>query len=232
MPPFMAQGLCSGIRDAANLGGKITAVLRGGAPEALLDSYAQERKPHLRQLVETTKELGLLIGELDPAKAAARDARLSLEMESGSSETVRQKLVPNLTAGMIAMDAAGHPQAPAGLLSPQPLVRGDSDTPVLLDQLVGARFLLLTFGTGPLQWVEPETMAVWHRLGGVTLALSDAGTDPAADAVVETGTLIRDWMTEFGCRALLVRPDKYAYGGADNAASLNAHMLDIGRSML
>jgi 2-polyprenyl-6-methoxyphenol hydroxylase-like FAD-dependent oxidoreductase len=38
MPPFMGQGMCSGIRDAANLAWKFAAVA-AGAPLALLDTY-------------------------------------------------------------------------------------------------------------------------------------------------------------------------------------------------
>ena len=56
MPPFMAQGLCSGIRDAGNLGWKLIAVLQGRAAEPLLETYEIERKPHIRELVETTKQ--------------------------------------------------------------------------------------------------------------------------------------------------------------------------------
>ena len=42
----------------------------------LLDSYEIERKPHVRAVVAAAKEFGTIIGELDPAAAAARDARL------------------------------------------------------------------------------------------------------------------------------------------------------------
>ncbi|MET0132506.1 MAG: FAD-dependent monooxygenase [Kibdelosporangium sp.] len=43
-PPTGGQGMNTGVQDAYNLGWKLGAVLRG-APEALLDSYEQERLP-------------------------------------------------------------------------------------------------------------------------------------------------------------------------------------------
>ncbi|MEU8028948.1 FAD-dependent monooxygenase [Streptomyces sp. NPDC049099] len=43
--PFGGQGLNLGIGDAMNLGWKLAAVIRGTAPESLLDSYTAERHP-------------------------------------------------------------------------------------------------------------------------------------------------------------------------------------------
>ena len=67
MPPFMGQGMCSGIRDAANLAWKLDLVLRGDAADALLDSYQDERAPHVRQIVETSVAMGRIVCEQDPA---------------------------------------------------------------------------------------------------------------------------------------------------------------------
>jgi 3-(3-hydroxy-phenyl)propionate hydroxylase len=42
-PPFLGQGLCAGIRDAANLAWKLVHVVRGEAHSDLLDTYQSER---------------------------------------------------------------------------------------------------------------------------------------------------------------------------------------------
>jgi FAD binding domain len=42
--PFGGQGLTPGLVDAANLGWKLAAVVRGEAPESLLDTYTAERR--------------------------------------------------------------------------------------------------------------------------------------------------------------------------------------------
>ncbi len=44
-PPYGGFGLNTGLEDAANLGWKLAARLRGWGGQALLDSYGQERRP-------------------------------------------------------------------------------------------------------------------------------------------------------------------------------------------
>jgi len=52
--PAGGQGMNTGIGDAINLAWKLAAVLRGGAPDRLLDSYEAERIGFARRLVATT----------------------------------------------------------------------------------------------------------------------------------------------------------------------------------
>jgi 2-polyprenyl-6-methoxyphenol hydroxylase-like FAD-dependent oxidoreductase len=52
--PAGGQGMNTGIGDAINLAWKLHAVLKGGAPDALLDSYEPERIAFARRLVKTT----------------------------------------------------------------------------------------------------------------------------------------------------------------------------------
>jgi 2-polyprenyl-6-methoxyphenol hydroxylase-like FAD-dependent oxidoreductase len=53
--PVSAQGMNTGIQDAVNLGWKLAAVVREGAPERLIDTYAAERMPVSQRLLEHTE---------------------------------------------------------------------------------------------------------------------------------------------------------------------------------
>jgi 3-(3-hydroxy-phenyl)propionate hydroxylase len=67
MPPFMGQGMCSGIRDVANLAWKLALVRDGHAASALLDSYEHERRPHVERTVELSVAAGRLLHEIADA---------------------------------------------------------------------------------------------------------------------------------------------------------------------
>jgi 2-polyprenyl-6-methoxyphenol hydroxylase-like FAD-dependent oxidoreductase len=59
--PVGGQGLNLGIQDALNLGWKLAAVLRGDAPDSLLDSYHDERHAIGATVLELTKAQTALI---------------------------------------------------------------------------------------------------------------------------------------------------------------------------
>ncbi len=55
--PAGGQGMNTGIGDAINLAWKLKAVIAGEAPDALLDSYEEERIAFARRLVSTTDKV-------------------------------------------------------------------------------------------------------------------------------------------------------------------------------
>ncbi len=63
-PPFAGQGLNSGMRDALNLAWKMSFVVRGLATEGILDTYTQERVPHVRSTIAHAVDMGRLIDQL------------------------------------------------------------------------------------------------------------------------------------------------------------------------
>ncbi len=76
MPPFLAQGLCAGLRDGLALSWRLAAILGQGASEDLLDSYGPERREHVVEIIRQAVEVGRLICMIDPDEVAERDARM------------------------------------------------------------------------------------------------------------------------------------------------------------
>jgi 3-(3-hydroxy-phenyl)propionate hydroxylase len=234
-PPFMAQGLCSGIRDVANLSWKLVGVLNGRLPETILSSYETERKPHIRELVSVTKALGGVIGELDVEAARKRDLDLGEALRDGKTVTVRQQLIPDLTAGLLAEDRKGRPVQGSGGLFPQPKVRLADGRTLLLDDLVGDRFLLVLRERETCAWVAGTALDALTRIGAVAFALvSDEPMGHAAGEVLEFVDVVgvlADWMGAKDCRAALVRPDKYVFGVADSRESLSLLCAELERKV-
>ncbi|HLK92307.1 MAG TPA: FAD-dependent monooxygenase [Polyangia bacterium] len=74
--PLGGQGLNLGLGDAMNLGWKLAATIRGGAPEGLLDSYTTERHPVGARVLEWTRaQVALMRPDRQSAalRAVARD---------------------------------------------------------------------------------------------------------------------------------------------------------------
>jgi 3-(3-hydroxy-phenyl)propionate hydroxylase len=235
MPPFMAQGLCSGIRDAGNLGWKLAAVLRDGRRSSLLDTYEAERKPHIRELVATTKAMGEIIGELDWDAARRRDQTLGRELDLGRAETLRQKFIPDLIHGLIALDSDGLPSRGAGSLFVQPFVIASDRTLRRLDDVLGEHFAIVTSADAPQGWLDAASAKTWSALSGGRVIVQTLGRDTQSRAgilkVREDGTLFKDWIAKFGNGAAVVRPDKYVYGIANNSGQLRAMISSISQAM-
>ena len=211
-PPFMAQGMAQGLRDALNLAWKLELVVRSGAPEHLLDTYEQERKPHVTTTTRTAMALGREICECDVDLAAQRDARL-LAQQGGAVRTVlRQDLIPGLTSGLID---AGSPAA--GAILPQPMVQTDGFAGRLDD--VTGRTVRAVAVDPPSPGERAALVAALAPLGGVLVELGRAGArGPGVVEAVEGEGVVRSWLDTVGRRIAIARPDHYVYGTATSAA--------------
>ena len=114
-PPFTGQGMCQGIRDAANLSWKLHHVLAGKAKERLLDTYEVERRAHAKRLISTVKDIGAVICERNPEKARARDRFLLAEAGGQVATVPRQHLIPPLERGFLS----SRPHPANGTLFPK-----------------------------------------------------------------------------------------------------------------
>lgn len=225
MPPFLGQGMCSGIRDAQNLAFKLDLVLSGRAGDDLLGTYQAEREPHVRAVIEKGIELGRLQTIRDPAAAAERDHRLlAVRAAGGEPEKLH---FPGLAAGFLSGSAA----AGRGELS----VQGDVDDGTRhgrFDEIVGRGFVVVV--TESLRPALADCGAVAQLLAcGVRLvAVTDqpAGTtsaDPGFPAVLDVTGVYHRWLAERGAAAAVIRPDFYVYGCAGDAASARTLLAEL-----
>ncbi len=212
MPPFLGQGMCSGIRDSHNLAWKLDLVLTGRADAALLDTYQVEREPHVRFITEKAIELGRVQTLRDPAAVRQRDERLlALRQENKAPDKLR---FPGLTGSLVTG---------GGELFPQGHVRADGQSG-LFDDIAGPGWCIVAWDSGVLDALTSTDRAAWERIGGRIMTVTPA---PAAGSVVDAEGVYAAWFESQGCSAAVVRPDWYTYGTAHTGEELTALLYRI-----
>ncbi|MBB4113684.1 2-polyprenyl-6-methoxyphenol hydroxylase-like FAD-dependent oxidoreductase [Rhizobium sp. BK226] len=198
-PPTGGQGLNTSVQDAYNLGWKLAAV-EAGAPDALLDSYEEERRP-----VAATM-LGLATSLLDALKRGEmRRGREVHQLDIGYPESSFALEKPERHGGLLAGDRA--PDAP---------MRGAAGQPVRLFELFkGAHWTLLGYEVQVA--LPPRTGLHIHRIGRRGDLMDDGGH--FRDAYAPTAG---DWV--------LVRPDGYvgAIVASADVWALEAYLANVG----
>ncbi|MGU3291021.1 bifunctional 3-(3-hydroxy-phenyl)propionate/3-hydroxycinnamic acid hydroxylase MhpA [Williamsia sp. M5A3_1d] len=200
-PPFVGQGLGSGLRDVANLTWKLADVLDGTARGDLLDTYEMERRPHSIAVIRMALAVGMALTGGQDRFAGVR--RL------GMAAVCR---VPGLAAAMPAVGVP--PLRPGPLVARTPLLRrvlrrrlngsalpqpsvGFASGAQRLDDVIGSRWALVTRGS------VPEALA--DRVAGVGAVHVD--TDRLATHPAGVASPAR-WLRRHHAIAVLVRPDR------------------------
>lgn len=156
-PPFAGQGLCSGLRDAANIGWKLAMVLKGDAADTILDSYQPEREPNLRATIDMAMLMGRTVCITDPEAAAARDAQMLAARAAGHSPDGALHY-PAIAGGLVLAGTPG-----AGGYFPQPVAGGarldsvSGDAPFLLTREMAAIASLAPFRAALLDWLDAHS---------------------------------------------------------------------------
>ncbi|MFI9808939.1 FAD-dependent monooxygenase [Streptomyces sp. NPDC052301] len=182
IPPLAAWGLSAGLQDAANLGWKLAATVKGWAPEGLLDTYHTERHPVGRELIRNAQAASkVYLG--DSAMDPVREVMGELLAHKDAAEQVA-----GIVSGLGIRYEVGKGDHPLlGLRMPPhtELTRPDGTRTHVAELLHAGHGLLLTTDT--------------------TLARQAQGLDDRLDVVTGTWTTDADAPLD----AVLVRPDGY-----------------------
>jgi 3-(3-hydroxy-phenyl)propionate hydroxylase len=216
-PPYAGQGLNSGIRDAHNLGWKLAAASAGTIADEALDSYETERRPHAWSLIRLALNLGIVMAP-----------RTRLHAWLAQSFFTVTAYIPPVRDYFLQMKFKPKPQYTQGLLGPkeapggrgrmfaQPTVRTSDGSEVLLDEIIGHKFALISYGDCPA--LEHP---LWRTLGATRVCIlpkdgkASAVSLPAgAGAVVvcDKNDALQNFFAGRQGQVVLVRPDRYIAG--------------------
>jgi 3-(3-hydroxy-phenyl)propionate hydroxylase len=218
--PFGARGANSGVQDADNLAWKLAAVLRGDAPDALLDSYASEREAAADEnILHSTRATDFITPKSEVSRLF-RDAVLQLSKDHGFARTLvnsgRLSLPSTLDGSPLnPPDGDGdtwqgrmRPGAPA---ADAPLRSADGRASWLLRELAGsdAPFsVLLAAGPDSAQQAAELRAAAQGLAPLRVVTVVAAGSDHAADWTDAEGLVHQRYDLQPGS-AVLLRPDQH-----------------------
>jgi 3-(3-hydroxy-phenyl)propionate hydroxylase len=196
MPPFLGQGMCSGVRDAVNLAWKMSAVVRG-ASESLLDTYQPERSPHVQRIVESAVGFGRIICTLDPQVAAERDRNM-LAARAANPVDVGEAPQPSLSGSSLIVDGAGY------------VVSDGRLDGVVFDEVLDGRWAVVVSDELVLGAADRATLG---RLDALILVAKD-------------GAITQRILDNAQSDAVVVRPDRIVLGTGRSGLDALARAVD------
>lgn len=219
MPVWQGQGYNSGMRDAFNLGWKLALVVRGKAGEALLDSYQQERRDHAKAMIDLSVTAGNVLAPPKRWHGAVRDGiswllnylppvkRYFLEM--------RFKPMPQYREGALLAEGEGK-TSPVGKMFIQPKVTLEGGQVTLLDEVMGANFAIIAWGSNPLWGLNDEQIARWRAVGVRFIQVvpevqihCDQDNVPGVIRLGDTQNRLKSWFAQHDTAIAVVRPDRF-----------------------
>ncbi|CAM3986892.1 bifunctional 3-(3-hydroxy-phenyl)propionate/3-hydroxycinnamic acid hydroxylase [Smaragdicoccus niigatensis] len=197
-PPFIGQGMCAGIRDAANLAWKLALVLDGKADDRILDTYERERRPYSRRVVKLAILVGALMTGGPGRLTGSRNAAIrAITRVLGAEDKFVSTFWPTFGKGPLVHDG-GRRKKRTGDVVAQPPIGGNR-----LDDLVGPGWALVYRGADRIDAFEPDLVQFYDELGTAIVRVCD--TDSEANALLDHQR----------ANAILVRPDRIVAAAAD-----------------
>jgi 3-(3-hydroxy-phenyl)propionate hydroxylase len=208
--PFGARGANSGVQDADNLGWKLASVLRGVAPDALLDTYAEEREFAADEnILHSTRATDFITPKSEISRMF-RDAVLDLARDHAFARTL-------VNSGRLSVPATLHASplntpdsarfdgrmVPGAAAADAPVTRSDGRDGWLLREL-GEGFTALVFGADD----SLEGAAV-TGIGLKVLHVRACGEPAGAGHLIDRDGLVAERYDLLPGSVVLLRPDQH-----------------------
>lgn len=219
MPPFLGQGMCSGVRDAISLSWRLDLVLQGKAADSLIDHYEAERSAHVQHIIRGAMFLGNVIQTRNRAVAFLRNNLLfrpanAVPLLNRFFYSVANRKRP-LETGFFGRNR----RRLAGTLALQPRVSRADGAAVLLDEVLGRGFAILARRGGVAG--QGAAIATLRRQVQLPLKVVEFCTATGDECVGDAQGTLHRWFGEHDIDFVLIRPDRYIFD-AGRAGELEA----------
>ena len=215
-PPFAGQGMNSGVRDALNLGWKLAFAIIN-CNSKILDTYEQERKKHISEMIKISLFMGSILAP--KYKILGFLTRLFFYIISyykPAKEYVTQmkfKPKPSFNKGFLWKTYKNEENQLIGQLFPQPIVDDFKGNKYLLDEILGNNFYIIIYASSPENFISNKLIKKFK-----TKNINIVGITPEWINPMKTNfNIVRDSSRTLSnaqfnkClnKAFFIRPDKY-----------------------
>jgi 3-(3-hydroxy-phenyl)propionate hydroxylase len=209
MPPFLGQGMCSGMRDADSLSWRLSLILNGLAGIELLDDYEAERSAHVQHIIQGAMLLGHIIQTRRRLVAWLRN--LFLFRLANTFPAYARFLMSHmnrkrpLECGWLGKN---RPRL-AGKLSLQPTVATSAGDRAPLDSLQGEDFAIVARAAAA-RFIQDRLPNLGDSL---PVRLISFAEQPKGKTVGDVERQLTKQFDENVIDFLIVRPDHYIFDG-------------------
>lgn len=209
MPPFLGQGMCSGIRDADSLSWRLSLILKGVAATDLLDDYEAERSAHVQHIIQGAMFLGHVIQTRRRPVAWLRNLFL---FKLANMLPPYARFIMSITNRKRPLERGwlgkNRPRL-AGTLSLQPTVATSAGDRVTLDSLQGQGFAIIARAAAE-QFIADRLARLSDRL---SVRLIPFAEQPNGKTVGDAERRLTKQFDENTIDFLVIRPDHYIFDG-------------------
>ncbi|WP_435261258.1 FAD-dependent monooxygenase [Tenacibaculum sp. nBUS_03] len=201
MPPFLGQGMCSGIKDAKNLSWKISVACNNTSQNSdlLLDTYFTERKPQVKKIIKLATIFGGFIQYSNPFFYRIRDSILRL-INILPSTPVDKLIDKHLYS--IPVNSGIKKNKLSGRRVPQPIVL-HNDHYVYLDKVIKDTWAII-YRNLSLDEISPN---LFNKIKLVK-------DHPNKNEI--SSIIMNNWMDHNNIDFAIIRPDKFIFTAGKN----------------
>lgn len=226
-PPFAGQGMNSGVRDAHNLSWKLAWVLKGILPASILDTYQQERREHVAEMIKLALRMGRIMAPRTRWTGwLTQNGFRILSLYKPARDYFAQmkyKPPPRFQRGLILPDGRPLARTAVGRLVPQPFVITQAGRQ-RFDDVLGNGFAFVGFTATLSEFLDALDRLDLRVLAARRIYVMRDDNAPLASSTHDfsiiadsTGEIVRG-LDEAPGRIFIIRPDRYVLGAFEPAS--------------